>query len=186
MSEDKGKSLMVNMEDYVCLDLETTGLNPNYHEIIDIGALRVRGGKPVVRFSTLVKPDAWIPAAITNLTGISNAMVEKAPPITAVLPEFLDFLGDDVILGHNVCFDLGFLRFACRHYLGRDLPNDYIDTLRLARKLIPWEPHHRLSDLERLFCLKNECAHRALSDARLTHHCYRAMMEQFGEDIPKY
>ena len=175
--EKKGRCVRGWIDDYVCLDLETTGLSADFNEIIEIGAVRVRGGEPVAEFSTLVKPDEWIPEVITDITGISNGMVEKAPSVNQVLPALLDFIGSDPILGHNVSFDLAFLRKNCRRWLDAELENDWLDTMRISRKLLPYEPHHRLCDLERIFRLHNEHAHRALSDALLTHECYRKLKE---------
>lgn len=175
--ERKGRCLTARLCDYVCLDFETTGLSADYNEIIEIGAIRVRNDEPVAEFSTLVKPEEWIPPFITGMTGISNAMVEKAPKIGEVLPSLLDFIGGDVVLGHNVSFDLSFLRAACRHCRLAEFSNDCMDTMRLSRKLLPQERHHRLCDLERIFRLRNDHAHRALSDAMLTHECYRKLKE---------
>ena len=172
-----GREVKEPVSDYVVLDLETTGLSPQNDEIIEIGAVMVRNNTIVDAFSQLVRPERPISYFITRLTGISNRMTEGAPPITAVLPAFLDFAGDSIILGHNLKgFDLKFIRNACGKYLGRGFDNDYIDTVIISRRLFPKEKH-KLSDLELKFGLHNEHAHRALSDVVLTKQVYDKLKE---------
>lgn len=171
----KGRSLMRLLSDYVVLDIETTGLSPARDEIIEIAAVRVRNGEVVGKFASLIRPERPISLFITDLTGISNGMVVGAPSVAEVLPRFLDFVGSDVVIGHNVSFDIGFLHSNAMRCLGRGFSNDYVDTMRLSRRLFPGESHHRLSDLEHRFGLHNASAHRALSDVLLTNDCYRYM-----------
>ena len=171
----KGRSLMKLLTDYVVIDIETTGLTPSKDEIIELGAVRVRNGDITDTFSELIRPERPISDFITGLTGISNAMVADALPIGELLPRFLDFVGSDTVIGHNVCFDIGFLHDKAIRYSGRGFSNDHIDTLRLSRKLFPCEKHHKLSDLEQRFGLHNDSAHRALSDVLLTNDCYKYM-----------
>ncbi|MBQ6196663.1 MAG: 3'-5' exonuclease [Lachnospiraceae bacterium] len=181
----KGLSLLELPCDYVLLDLETTGLDPKNDCIIEIGAVRVACHETVDRFSSLVRPPVPISSFITALTGISNSMVQDAAPIEVVLPAFMDFVGSSVVIGHNVNFDINFLYENCLRLFGHGFPNDFVDTLRLSRKLYPQERHHRLCDMEARFHLHNEQAHRALSDVILTKECYDAMrrdMEQRGLD----
>lgn len=169
--EGKGQSRFEFPIDYVVLDLETTGLDPAWNEIIEIGAIRVRDLDIVDTFSQLVKPSEPIDDFITELTGITNEMVADAPSIDRVLPGFLEFVGDDIVVGHNVNFDINFLYDNCVQIFNRGFTNDYVDTMRLSRRLFPEERHHRLSDLEKRFNLHNEAAHRALSDVMLTNQC---------------
>lgn len=172
---EKGTSLMKVLSDYVVLDLETTGLDPRSCEIIEIGAVRVVNHAVTERFSALVHPETPISPFITSLTGITNAMVAHERSVAEVLPEFLAFAGNAVVVGHNVNFDLGFLCENSLRLTGRSFTNDYIDTLRLSRRLFPNEHHHKLSDLEQRFGLHNESAHRALSDVLLTQECYEIL-----------
>ena len=169
--EEKGCSLFEIPTDYVVLDLETTGLDPTWNEIIEIGAIRVRNLDIVDTFSQLIKPSEPIDDFIAELTGITNEMVADAPSIEEVLPGFLQFVGNDIVVGHNVNFDINFLYDNCVQILGHGFTNDYVDTMRLSRRLFPEERHHRLSDLEKRFSLHNEAAHRALSDVMLTNQC---------------
>jgi len=178
---DKGLSLIDLPSDYVLLDLETTGLNPADDSIIEIGAIKVKEFDIVDTFTTFVKPPHRISAFISDLTGITNVMVADAGSIDSVLPEFMQFVGSSLVMGHNVNFDINFLYENCVRCLGYGFQNDFVDTLRLSRRLFPEERHHRLSDLEERFHLHNEHAHRALSDVILTNQCYDYMRRYMSE-----
>lgn len=182
----KGKSILRFSDEYVVLDIETTGLNPARDEIIEIGAIRVRSGETVAQFSSLVRPSRPIGSFISGLTGITNGMVQSAPSIDVALPELLAFVGGDVIVGHNINFDINFLYDNALRIMGTGLSNNFVDTVRISRLLFPEMPHHRLCDLEEKFHLHNESAHRALSDVLLTAECYqrmRAYVEANGIDL---
>lgn len=109
MRELKGKSLIEIPNKYIAFDIETTGLDPMYDEIIEIGAIKIEDGKEIETFSTLIKPEYEIDEFITELTGITNEMVMDAPKINEVLPKFMDFIKDSIILGYNVNFDINFI-----------------------------------------------------------------------------
>lgn len=173
-----GKYIGYFVDSYVALDIETTGLSAFKNEIIEFAAAKVENGIVADTFSTLIKPDCKIPYFITDLTGISNEDVKNAPCIVEALPKIRDFIGDSVILGHNVSFDLGFLRHNFDKYMAYELKNDFTDTMRVSRRLYPNMAHHRLCDLEMKFGLKNERAHRALSDVYLTLDAYEYMKKQ--------
>lgn len=162
--------------DYVVLDLETTGLDPLEDRIIEIGAARVRGGEVVDTWNSLVRPPMPISGFITELTGITDEMVSDAPDEAEAVPRLLDFIGEDVVMGHNVTFDLRFLRQAAARLGLPPVRSDYVDTLRLSQRLCPDMPHHRLSDLIERFHIGEIVAHRALSDVLQTKACYDAMM----------
>lgn len=176
---NKGKSLFEFPDNYTVLDIETTGLSPQYSEIIEIGALCVRGGSVEDEFQKLIKPYRPIPPAITSLTGITNEMVQNAEELEQVLPEFLYFAADDIIVGHNVNFDLNFI-IDRAEFFGGSFSNDYVDTMRISRKLNKGLAHHRLSDLAELYGIKNENAHRALSDCYTTHKALQFMKEKYN------
>ena len=178
---EKGESLLILPSDFVVLDLETTGLDPRVDEIIEIGAVRVRGDRITDKFETLVRPEGDISEFITGLTGIDNDMVSSAPPIRDVLGKLVVFAGEDIIMGHNVNFDVNFVIAGCQKCYHMGFTNDFVDTMRLSRKLYPAEKHHRLCDLEERFCLHNENAHRALSDVMLTYKAYEHM-KKYVED----
>ena len=171
----KGRSLLAAVDDYVVIDIETTGLAPLFSEIIELGAVRVVNGVVTARFETLVRPAGVISAFITDLTGITNAMVQTAPEITLALPRYLDFIGDGIMIGHNVHFDVNFIYDHCQRWLNRPFPNDFIDTMRLSRRLYQGVKGHRLSNLVRRFGIGGTVEHRALSDVLKTQQCYEYM-----------
>ena len=163
--------------DYVVLDLETTGLDPAKEWIIEIGAVRVRGGEVVDTFATLVRPPAEISEFITGLTGISNDMVRDAPEEAEALPGLRAFIGDDVVLGHNVTFDIRFVRRASERLGLPPFANEYVDTLRISQRLYP-DMRHRLSDLIERLHVGEVVAHRALSDVLQTKAVYDVMCRE--------
>ncbi|KAE8763842.1 DEDD exonuclease domain-containing protein [Georgenia thermotolerans] len=166
---------------FVVVDLETTGGSPAGAEITEIGAVKVRGGEVLGEFQTLVNPGVPIPPTITVLTGITNAMVIQAPPITEVLPAFLEFAGLDrgtVFVAHNAGFDAGFLRHATER-MGLTWPRPpIVDTVKLARRIVTKDeaPNHKLGTLAALFSTAVTPDHRALHDARATVDVLHALL----------
>ena len=165
---------MVNS--YVSFDIETTGFNHLEDEIIEIGAIKVENGEIVDKFETLICPEKLIDFTITELTGISNAMVLDAPTISEKIISFLDFVDNYVVLGHNVKFDIRFIKAACSK-VKKDFNNTYIDTLDLSRDYLPQLSHHRLQDMCEVFGIDNINSHRALSDCIATHELYQGLMQ---------
>ena len=166
---------------FCVLDLETTGGSPAACEITEIGAVKYRHGELLGTFQTLVDPGTAIPPAITYLTGITQAMVCDAPAIETVLPSFLEFIGDAVIVGHNVRFDLSFLNAACLRLGYGKLANRSADTASLSRRLIRPEVRNlRLGTLAKHFRSPTTPNHRALEDARATAHVFHALLERAG------
>lgn len=164
MRELKGKSLIEIPNKYIAFDIETTGLDSMYDEIIEIGAIKIEDGKEIETFSTLIKPEYEIDEFITELTGITNEMVIDAPKINEVLPKFMDFINDSVILGHNVNFDINFIYDNLINEDMKPITNDFVDTLRLSRRLLPELKHHRLSDLANYYNIDTTGSHRSLTD----------------------
>lgn len=167
---------------FVVVDLETTGGSPaGGDEITEFGAVKLRGGECLGTFQTLVNPGVAIPPSITYLTGITHAMVLPAPRVDAVLPGFLEFLGDAVIVGHNVRFDLSFLNHALRREGYGRLPNQFVDTCALARRLVRDEvPNCKLDTLATHFRLATRPTHRALDDALATGELLHCLLERAG------
>ena len=166
------------MPSLVAIDLETTGLDPRNDAIIEIGAVRFNASRVESEFSTLINPHRLIPSEITQLTGINNEMVRKAPPLSAVLQELVDFVGDCPVIGHNVQFDLGFLFQAnILKYV------QAIDTYELASVLMPLASRYNLSGLCQQLAIPNMGAHRALSDARMTHQLFLKLFD-LGYELP--
>jgi DNA polymerase-3 subunit epsilon len=164
---------------FCVLDLETTGGSVHDDRITEVGAVLLRGGECLGTFQTLVNPGTRIPAAITVLTGITEAMVLPAPRIDAVLPSLLEFWGQAVLVGHNIGFDLGFLRAACQRS-GREAPAvPRVDTVALARRLLGDEVrNHRLGTLAQQLRLDHRPSHRALDDALATGDLLHVLLER--------
>lgn len=176
MANKKGTRLSLYTKDYVVFDLETTGLSPETDEIIEISGIRVRNGKAVEEFSTLVNPGRAIPYAATRINGITDKMVQDAPALKDALEEFLAFAGEDILVGHNIhTFDMLFLYHGAARVLKRTVPNDYVDTLYLARGAMPGLYRYRLTDLATHFGIDTKGAHRALKDCIMNQQCYECM-----------
>lgn len=175
-SRKKGKSLLEKADNYTVIDIETTGTYVTDCEVIELSAIRVRDNQPIEKYTTLVNPKENIPEEIIELTGITNEMVKDAPTLSECLESFLDFIGDDILLGHNiVAFDSNILYDEAEFYLERIVSNDMIDTLRFSRHCDIDVPNHKLKTLQDYFGVVNDAQHRALSDCLATHECYQKM-----------
>ncbi len=172
----RGRRLSGYRQDYVVFDLETTGLSPVTDAIIEISAVKVRGGKVTDSFSTLVNPGRKIPAAASRVNGITDRMVADAPCLKEALERFLPFIRGEILVGHNIhSFDMKFLDQAVREFYKKELDNDYIDTLFMARSCLKELDHHRLVDVAACFHISTEGAHRALSDCMMNQKCFEEM-----------
>ena len=166
---------------FVVVDLETTGGSPGDDAITEIGAVKLRGGECLGTFATLVNPGREIPPTITFLTGITHSMVVTAPSIDSVLPAFLEFARDSVIVGHNIRFDLAFLDAAIRRHGYARLSQPSVDTCALARRLVRDEvPNCKLGTLAERFRLGHTPTHRALDDALATGDLLHVLLERAG------
>jgi len=166
---------------FCVLDLETTGTSPADCAITEVGAVKMRGGECLGTFQTLIDPGVGIPPFITVLTGISDAMVVGAPGIDEVLPALLEFIGDAVVVGHNVRFDLSFLAAALERADRPVLTNRSVDTCALARRLVRDEvPDCKLGTLARHLRLDHQPDHRALHDALATGDLLHLLLERAG------
>lgn len=163
------------IKDFVCFDLETTGFGKTA-EIIEIGAVKVRGGVTVDTFSELVKPVNRISGVITALTGISQNDVENARSISEVLPEFLDFIGSDILLGHNIAsFDIPIVRRNAALINKAAFEPKYIDTMYLS-KYVSGVPDHKLQTMLNHYGIDNARAHRAFEDCEATSKLFMALV----------
>jgi len=179
---NKGKSLLILIDDYVVIDIETTGLSSKYDEIIEVAAIRYKDGRDVSRFHSLVKPVDEIPDFITALTGITNEMVRDAPPIVSIIPIFTEFLNDDILVGHNVSFDVNFIYDNCMNLDKPPFLNDYICTMRLSRRLFKDYKNHKLKTLVENFGIANNTIHRSESDCELTAKCYEHIKQYIKQN----
>ncbi|MCI9646269.1 MAG: DNA polymerase III subunit epsilon [Lachnospiraceae bacterium] len=187
MAQDKGRLLGQYVEDYAVFDLETTGISWQRDAIIEISAIRVRGHRVSDQYSTLVNPQRHIPAAASRVNHITDGMVERAPLLAEAMEGFLDFIGDDILVGHNIqSFDMKFINQATNTLYGREVGNDRIDTLILARQCLPGLSRHRLLDVAGHFGISTQGAHRALQDCIMNQQCYerlgKMLQEQGTED----
>jgi len=164
---------------FCIVDLETTGGNRQDDLITEIGAVKVRGGEVLGTFQTLVNPGRAIPPKITILTGLSDVLVATAPRIETVLPALLEFMGDAVIVGHNVGFDVAFIRAALERADRPRLEGTIIDTVALARRLVRDEvPNCKLGTLAERLRLAHQPSHRALDDAWATTDLLHFLIER--------
>lgn len=173
----KKNSIIDFPTDYTSIDIETTGFSPRFDSIIEIGAIRYRNDEPVAEFSTFVDSDVDIPNNIQILTGIQNDDLKGSPKIDTAMNEFLDFIGDDILLGHNIGFDIAFLQSNT----DKPINNKCINTLRFSHKLNPELKHHSLYILEELYNISSTL-HRAKSDCESTALIFQKMKEQIATE----
>lgn len=183
--ENKGNSIIAFPESYCIIDIETTGLSPSYDSIIEVSAIKVSSNNITDTFSSLVQPfsytDRYIDEYITELTGITNEMLASAPKEKEVIPKFKDFIGSSILVGHNVHFDINFLYDSFENCLGIPLNNDFVDAMRISRRLHSELEHHRLSDIAELYGIDYSSAHRALKDCEITYNCYLQMKREIED-----
>lgn len=184
MNKYKGNELRIFPDSYVLLDIETTGLKPTEAEITEIAAYKVVDNKVVDTFSSLIKINNPVPPIITEITHITDDMLKDQEPIEVVLKNFKEFLGDNIIMGHNVPFDIGFLTHYSFTCFGNYILNDYVDTLTIARKVLKnTVVNHKLQTLSEYYGLDIEGEHRALKDVDLTFQVYNKLRELHDERI---
>nr|WP_288723308.1 PolC-type DNA polymerase III [uncultured Sellimonas sp.] len=165
---------------YVVFDLETTGFSPIQDKIIEIGAVKVENGQITEKFSTFVNPKIPIPFEITKLTGITDEMVVDAKPIEEVLPEFLGFIKDAVLVAHNAGFDVSFIEQNCRY---QNIKPDFasVDTVALARVLLPTLSKYKLNVVAKALNISLENHHRAVDDAGATAEIFVKFVDMLKE-----
>lgn len=175
----RGNILREYVPNYVVFDLETTGTSPYKDSIIEISGIKVVDRKVVDTFSALVNPMVPIPYYATAVNGISDDMVKNEPTLDIILPEFIDFIGDEILVGHNIhCFDMKFIWKAAEELLGQTITNDYIDTLPMARKRLPQLAHHKLVDIATHYKISTSGAHRALNDCMMNQKCFECLQDE--------
>jgi len=172
----KGSSLLEFPCDYTVIDLETTGTDPRFDDIIEIACIKFRDNKEVGFFQSLVQPDSGpnIPSFITELTGITNEMLSTAPNFKEIADKIWEFINGEIIVGHNVNFDINFLYDWFWQNKGLELSNDYVDTLRLSRWILTDMPHHRLVDLCEYYSI-DAIHHRSVDDCKSTQEVFQKL-----------
>ncbi|MBR2046585.1 MAG: PHP domain-containing protein, partial [Agathobacter sp.] len=176
VTESKGQSLL---DSYVVFDIETTGFSPEINKVIEIGAVKVVEGKIVDRFSSFVNPEVPIPFRIEELTHINDSMVVDAPKIETVLPEFLKFCEGSVLVAHNADFDVSFIMKKAQ-MLGLSFAPTYVDTVAMARFLLPQLNRFKLDTVAKAVGVSLENHHRAVDDAACTAEIFVKFVEMLA------
>ena len=180
------KDKKIDEEEFVVFDIETTGLNSHTNKIIEIGAVKIKSGRIIDRYSQLINPGISIPYHITEITSITNEQVANQPKIDEVIGKFVDFIGDAVLVAHNAPFDMGFIKRDIKEYLNIDLENSVIDTLQMARDLFPDFKKYGLGDLNKSLGLALEKHHRAVDDSQATANMFIIFLEKYKEKGIEY
>ncbi|MCM1120006.1 MAG: PolC-type DNA polymerase III [bacterium] len=167
--------------DFVVFDIETTGFSPVNNRIIEIGAVKVEQGEITERFSSFVNPDVPIPFEIEKLTGINDSMVVDAPTIEDVLPQFLEFCEGCVLVAHNASFDMSFIMENCKRQ-GFSDQFTYVDTVGIARILLPNQAKHTLDAVAKSMGVSLENHHRAVDDAEATARIFEKFIPLLREN----
>ena len=179
LTTQKGRNIDSYIENYVLFDLETTGISCRSDDVIEISALRVRNGQVTECFSSLVDPGRPIPWAASRVNNITDDMVAGEPTMEEILPQFLEFVGEDVLAGHNIArFDLNFLYRDSMVRFGLLPGNDYVDTLLFARQSLPGLPSYALTALAEHYGLTTQGAHRALNDCRMNQQIFERLARE--------
>ena len=183
---DDLKNLVINPKgqalntEYIVFDIETTGLSQKKNKIIEIGAVKVKDGEEIDRFSEFINPEEPIPYSIEQLTSITDEMVMHAPTVDVILPKFLEFCGDDIVVAHNAAFDTGFIKKNAKD-LGMKFDNTIMDTMTLSHVLLPELGKFTLNRVCKALNVKNEHHHRAVDDANATAKIFVKLYEMLVE-----
>ena len=180
------KDKKIDEEEFVVFDIETTGLNSHTNKIIEIGAVKIKAGRIIDRYSQLINPGISIPYHITEITSITNEQVANQPKIDEVIGKFVEFIGDAVLVAHNAPFDMGFIKRDIKEYLNIDLESSVIDTLQMARDLFPDFKKYGLGDLNKALGLALEKHHRAVDDSQATANMFIIFLEKYKEKGIEY
>ena len=180
------KDKKIDEEEFVVFDIETTGLNSHTNKIIEIGAVKIKAGRIIDRYSQLINPGISIPYHITEITSITNEQVANQSKIDEVIGKFVEFIGDAVLVAHNAPFDMGFIKRDIKEYLNIDLESSVIDTLQMARDLFPDFKKYGLGDLNKALGLALEKHHRAVDDSQATANMFIIFLEKYKEKGVEY
>lgn len=181
MGNIDGTMLISYCDYYVLFDIETTGLSPEEDAVVELSAIKVSDGQVVDEFSTLVNPCIHIPYSASSINGITDDMVKNSPTMDTVLKDFVSFVGDAVLVGHNIKrFDLKFIQRDAVRFLGKELTNDYVDTLIVANRYLPDLESHSLESLSYHYGISYAGAHRALSDCHINKQVYDCLAKEIA------
>ena len=181
---DKGVCSICALDEYMAIDVETTGLSPSDEEIIEFGAAHVRDGQVIDTFSSLANPGREIPPAVERKTGITNEMTAAARPVSEVLFDFLHFIQDYPLVGYNTHFDVNFIYDSAMRHFGHGIDNSFVDVMQFARRAVKGIHSYKLGVIAKHCGIVNDRAHRALEDAICTHRLYEKMKHYlYGRDV---
>jgi DNA polymerase III epsilon subunit family exonuclease len=181
LADDSHSRLLKDL-DFVVVDVEATGAKTPPNRLIELGAYRIRGGRIVDKFQSLVNPEIPIPRFVAALTRISNEMVKGAPVFAELAPQWLDFVSDSVLVAHNAPFDTSFLNHEIsRVYPGHRMVNPHLCTVRLSRRALPNLLNHRLDTIADHFSIPIASRHRAGSDALATAEIFLRILTELEE-----
>ena len=169
--------------DFTVIDAETTGRSDKADDVTEISAIKYRNGKRIDSFSTLIKAKNPILPFVVELTGINDHMLEAAPKIDDVIIKLKQFIGEDIILGHDVDFDYKLINESYERVTGNQLNNHKVDTLKIAKCLIKDSENHKLSTLCQYFGVERKNGHRALYDCHQTAQVYLELVKHYKEEI---
>ncbi|TVY10620.1 PolC-type DNA polymerase III [Paenibacillus cremeus] len=167
--------------EYIIFDIETTGLSVTSNKIIEIAGVKMKEGKEIDRFASFINPHERIPYHIQQLTNINDDMVKDAPELEDILPKFIEFVGDSVLVAHNARFDIGFIQANCKQLGIPEVTNPVLDTLELARLLFPTMKNHRLNTLSDKFKVSLDNHHRAIDDSIALGHVLFHLLKEAGD-----
>jgi len=168
-------------ENYTVIDIETTGLDRQGDDIIELSGLKVRNNNIVEEFSSLINPDRNLDYYISNLTGITDAMLQDAPSIKEVLPEFVNFISNDTIIGHNVNFDIKFVHNNLKKHFNSELNNKSMDTMILAKQVLKLQ-NYKLTTIAQNYNIDTKNNHRGLKDCYITYEVYNNLKSELQKD----
>lgn len=177
LAADWGKTV------FTVFDTETTGLDPKPNRVIEIGALRFDARGIIARFNVLINPGMPMPAEASRINGITDAMLAGQPPVAEVLPDFLRFAGNSVLIAHNAPFDISFIDEELSRLGKPSLKNRVVDTRILARDVFPGLPKYSLQDLALRFGITAVDAHRAEDDARVCMELFLVCVAKMREKL---
>lgn len=171
--------------DYTVIDLETCGFTREERmQIIELSALKYRNDELIDDFTSLVRPDIHIPSAASRVNHITDSMVESAPKIKDILPAFIEFLGDDVLVGHNMRnYDYPIIAELSYSHMGKSLKNNFVDTYFLAKRCLPELQNHKLSTLADYLGIDLDNMHRAYNDCLVTQQLYIALKALLNDEV---
>jgi len=183
LQQDDWQSRLLKELDFVVVDVEATGAKTPPNRLIELGAYRIREGRIVDKFLSLVNPEIPIPRFVMALTGITNEMVKTAPVFADIAPRWLDFVSESVLVAHNAPFDTSFLNHEIsRVYPGHRMVNPHLCTVRLSRRALPELTNHRLDTIDSHFSIPIISRHRAGSDALATAELFLLLLSRLEDE----